>query len=140
MSFQYVKGRVGATEILPNSYRVRNTQYSKRKPAPDLKAARKEERIKFAEEKIFLKSEWDEIIFSDETKFNFDGPGGCQYYWHNLRKDPEIFKKRVGREELVMVWGRNQHGKKNRPGNSDRMSELEKIFQNIEKLFIAVSE
>ena len=58
-------------QVLKNS---ENLQYSKRKPAPDLEEAHKEERMKFAEEKIFWKSKWDEIIFFDQKKFNSDEP------------------------------------------------------------------
>ena len=35
----------------------KNRQYSKRKPAPDLKAAHKEDKMKFAEEEIFWEFE-----------------------------------------------------------------------------------
>ncbi|VDO76363.1 unnamed protein product [Heligmosomoides polygyrus] len=34
------------------------------------------------------------IIFSDEKKFNSDGPGGCHCYWRDLRKDPLVFSRR----------------------------------------------
>lgn len=82
-----------------------NLQYVKRKSSPELKIHHIEARLKFAEEKVFWKSEWDNIIFSDEKKFNLDGPDGCQYYWHDLRKDSEYFTKRVGGGQSVMIWG-----------------------------------
>ena len=45
-----------------------NLQYSKGKPALDLKTAHKEVRMKFAEEKIFWMSDWDEINFLTKKK------------------------------------------------------------------------
>ncbi|KAF0702384.1 hypothetical protein AaE_015969 [Aphanomyces astaci] len=44
-------------------------------------------------------------MFSDEKKFNLDGPDGCHYYWHNLREDVETYSKRVAGGGSVMVWG-----------------------------------
>lgn len=35
----------------------------------------------------------EQIIFSDEKKFNLDGPDGYNYYWHDLRKEPIYFSK-----------------------------------------------
>jgi len=48
--------------------------------------------------------EWNVILFSDEKKFNLDGPDGSQFYWHDLRKDPEYFSKRQMGGGSVMVW------------------------------------
>ena len=45
------------------------------------------------------------IIFSDEKKFNLDGPDGWNYYWHDIRKEPEVFKKRPKGKNSCMVWG-----------------------------------
>ena len=30
------------------------------------------------------------IIWSDDKKFNLDGPDGFSYYWHDLLKEAEI--------------------------------------------------
>ncbi|KAF0775093.1 hypothetical protein AaE_001207, partial [Aphanomyces astaci] len=43
-------------------------------------------------------------VFSDEKKFNLDGPDGYQYYWHDLRKEQEIYTKRVSGGGSVMIW------------------------------------
>lgn len=43
------------------------------------------------------------MIFSDEKKFNLDGPDGFNSYWHNLRKDPLQFSRRNFGGGSVMV-------------------------------------
>ncbi|CAR99004.1 Protein CBG27374 [Caenorhabditis briggsae] len=45
------------------------------------------------------------IIFSDEKKFNLDGPDGFNSYWHDLKKDPLHFSKRNFGGGRLMVWG-----------------------------------
>ncbi len=45
------------------------------------------------------------MAFSDEKKFNLDGPDGWNFYWHDLRKDPKYFQKLVQEGGSVMVWG-----------------------------------
>ena len=48
--------------------------------------------------------EWQKVIFSDEKKFNLDGPDGLHYHWHDLRTAPEILSKRYGGGQSVMMW------------------------------------
>ena len=47
---------------------------------------------------------WQKVIFSDEKKFNLDGPDGFKFYWHDLRKEPQYFSKRVCGGGSVNVW------------------------------------
>ena len=44
------------------------------------------------------------VIFTDEKKFNLDGPDGFKYYWHDLRPEPEWFSKRAFGGGSLMVW------------------------------------
>jgi hypothetical protein len=45
-----------------------------------------------------------QVIFSDEKKWNLDGPDGQRSYWHDLRKEPLIFSKRNFGGGSVMTW------------------------------------
>lgn len=51
------------------------------------------------------KSEWKKVIFTDEKKFNLDGPDGFHYYYHDLRKEEVILSRNHSRTGGVMVWG-----------------------------------
>jgi transposase len=87
-------------------------QYVKRKSAPCLKPQHLSARLKFAKENVFLGDGWNNIVFSDEKKFNLDGPDGWQYYWHDLTTDEEFFSKRQSGGGSIMVWaGFSSRGK-----------------------------
>ncbi|KMQ81987.1 hypothetical protein RF55_24576 [Lasius niger] len=49
--------------------------------------------------------EWLSVLFSDEKKFNLDGPDGWAYYWHDIRKEPQTFFSRQQGGGSLMVWG-----------------------------------
>jgi hypothetical protein len=44
------------------------------------------------------------VVWSDEKKFNLDGPDGVKYYWHDLRNEPLRFSRRGHGGGSVMVW------------------------------------
>ena len=44
------------------------------------------------------------VLWSGEKKFNLDGPDGFSYYWHDLRKEQEIFSTRAQDGGSVMIW------------------------------------
>lgn len=48
--------------------------------------------------------QWRKVIFSDEKKWNLDGPDGFSYYWHDLRKEPLYHSKRRAGGGSVMIW------------------------------------
>ena len=64
-------------------------------------------RLEFAEDVRHGKMEekWRKILFSDEKKFNLDGPDGFQRYWHHEEIPPGTFSTRRGGGGLIVVWG-----------------------------------
>lgn len=50
-------------------------------------------------------NKWFKVVFSDEKKFNIDGPDGYNFYFHDLRKEELFLQRRHSRECGVMVWG-----------------------------------
>ena len=84
--------------------KCRILKYTKRKSSPNLSARHNLKRLTFVQEVMPWKADWLRFIFSDENKFNLDCPDGCQYYWHDLRNDKQIFSKRESGGGSLMVW------------------------------------
>lgn len=61
-------------------------------------------RLQFAQKYMSWSKEWQNVIFSDEKKFNLDGPDGYSYYYHDLRKEEIILSRRHTGGGSVMVW------------------------------------
>jgi transposase len=51
------------------------------------------------------KLDWSNWIFSDEKKFNLDGPDGYKYYWHFEGSESKIFSRDSNSRASVMIWG-----------------------------------
>jgi hypothetical protein len=79
--------------------------YKKRKPTPVLTDQHKKTRLYWSEEKTSWKEQWKSIIFSDEKKWNLDGPDGHQYYWHHVGEEEQSYSTRQNGGGSVMVWG-----------------------------------
>uniref|UniRef100_A0A914E2I8 Transposase n=1 Tax=Acrobeloides nanus TaxID=290746 RepID=A0A914E2I8_9BILA len=75
----------------------------KMKKAPALKEVHKRRRLEWVRQN--MNHDWSKMIWSDEKKFNLDGPDGYRYYWHDLRKEKRYFSRRVHGGGGVMVWG-----------------------------------
>ncbi|XGW04337.1 hypothetical protein V3C99_015474 [Haemonchus contortus] len=71
--------------------------------APRLTNSHKIARIGFAQKNTT--TDWKQVIFSDEKKFNLDGPDGARCYWRDLGKDPVQFSRRNFGGGSLMVWG-----------------------------------
>ena len=82
-----------------------NIEYTRGQRKPDWKKHHIDARRQFAINHVTWADEWTRVIFSDEKKWNLDGPDGCQYYWHDLRDEKHWFKKRGHNGGSVMTWG-----------------------------------
>ncbi|KAG2998477.1 hypothetical protein PC119_g17411 [Phytophthora cactorum] len=58
-----------------------------------LTAAHKSARMSWAEAPILNPGIWKYTAFSDEKKFNLDGPDGFKYYWRDMRQPAQSYQK-----------------------------------------------
>ncbi|GBM45385.1 Transposable element Tc3 transposase [Araneus ventricosus] len=61
-------------------------------------------RLQWARNDISYDDKWIAVLFSDERKWNLDGPDGNIKYWHDLRKEPGSFFSRQSGGGSVKVW------------------------------------
>ncbi|CDF38566.1 unnamed protein product [Chondrus crispus] len=70
-------------------------QYQTAKIAPQLTPRHRTVRVKWAKERAgWNMQKWGQVIFSNEKKFNLDGPDGLSYYWHDLPKEGKVLSRR----------------------------------------------
>ena len=79
--------------------------FLKRQHALPLSRSHKVARIAFGAKHAGFGAKWKKTIFSDEKKFNFDGPDGCQKHWHRDGTPKQACFKRHSGRKLIMIWG-----------------------------------
>jgi hypothetical protein len=79
--------------------------FEKTNKSPCMTTHHKMMRVAWVERQIRLRTNRSRVVFSDEKKFNLDGPDGCKYYWHDLRNDKKIMWSRHSGGGSVMLWG-----------------------------------
>ncbi|KAJ0390769.1 hypothetical protein ATCC90586_011006 [Pythium insidiosum] len=83
--------------------RVDHLVYTKMDRTLPLDAAHMAARLEWSE-KMVLFTQWTNTIYSDEKKFNLDGPDGYKTYWHDLRLPRREYVKRQFGGGSIMVW------------------------------------
>lgn len=78
--------------------------YDSRVPEPRLLKRHMCARLTFANKYKFWDDEWHNVVFSDEKKFNLDGPDSCQKYWRDKKQQRQTYKKRVHGGGSLMIW------------------------------------
>jgi transposase len=81
-----------------------NLKRMKMKQRPRLSDAQKAARLNWCRDHMQWSDQWSSVLFSDERKFNLDGPDGYSFYWHDIRKEERIFSKRNFGGGSLMVW------------------------------------
>lgn len=79
--------------------------FAKMVKKPSLTERHVEARMKWAEEVMDYGEKWKQVIFSDEKKFNCDGPDGFKKYWHDISSDERVCMSRNFQGKGIMVWG-----------------------------------
>lgn len=83
---------------------ISTVRYRKIMSKPVLNDNHKVARLEYARLHMTWDKEWRKVIFSDEKKFNLDGPDGWRYYWHDIRDEPTILSRRHSGGGSIMVW------------------------------------
>lgn len=81
-----------------------DVKYSSMLPQPQLLTRHIRARLAFADKYQFWEEEWRHVIFSDEKKFNLDGPDCAKRYWRQMSQPRRTCHRRVHGGGSVMVW------------------------------------
>lgn len=62
-------------------------------------------RVDWARARVEWGARWRKVVFSNEKKFNLDGPDNNCYYYHDVCKLELLYNERHSGGGSVMVWG-----------------------------------
>lgn len=95
---------IGARQSARILKKTGHFKFAKKMTRPALTKKHEQARLAWAKKYIHWTTEWTNVIFSDEKKFNLDGPDGFSFYWHDLRKEPKFRYSRNFGGGTLMVW------------------------------------
>ena len=72
-------------------------------------------------------------------KYNLDGPGGIEFYWHDTRKEKRVFSRRQAGGGGVMVWVLF-NARCVGASIFEWSTELKVLHTDIEEIFTTISE
>ncbi|CAH2092976.1 unnamed protein product [Euphydryas editha] len=108
LTARQIAAEAGVSTNLRNVQRIiHDCEYLERKKLqrkPPLSDKHKLVRLQFAKDHVQWKKKWRKVIFTDEKKFNLDGPDGFNYYFHGLRKENSILSRRQAGGGSVIIW------------------------------------
>lgn len=89
-----------------------NLVYKQMKRKPPLTVLHVSARLNWARERhAWTPAQWGRVVFSDEKKWNLDGPDGYACYWHDLRNEEHLLSRRQKGGGGVMIWAAfSEHG------------------------------
>ena len=109
LSYNQIKSKSGVNCSRSTVRRIikssKNIVRRKFKKIPPLTKKHKDNRLTFAREYMAWTNEWKKVVFTDEKKFNLDGPDGYKYYFHDLRKEERFLSHRQSGGGSIMLWG-----------------------------------
>lgn len=115
-----------------------NLKFKKPIKKPPLTSRHRDARIAFARKHISWTKEWENVIFSDEKKFNLDGPDGFSSYWHDLRAEEQVRMSRNFGGGTVMIWAAFYGTNKSRIGWISTRMNGEKYVELLEEELINI--
>jgi transposase len=94
-----------STSTLSRVMRSIGIERRKMKKRPLMNATHKAKRVEYALKHCDPDFDWSKWIFTDEKKFNLDGPDGYNYYWHTIGSPPLYYSSNASAKKYVMIWG-----------------------------------
>ena len=89
----------------------------------------KEKRLEYARQyQTKNAKEWRKVVFSDEKKFNLDGPDTFQKHWYAKNFPEENYSTRRRGGKSLMIWGGGYHFQDNLNYNLSEVDKKQQIW------------
>ena len=125
-------------QVLAN---VPHLRYKRIARTPAMQPRHEKARVKWCCEKVtWSAKKWGTVVWSDEKKFNLDGPDGLAYKWHDIRKEKQWFSKRHTGGGSVMVWAAFCGDKESCLAILDGKQDKETYMETLENYLLPFSD